>query len=189
KLPIFLQMLLTLALVTPIAPLIDRIVFRPLADASALVLLMVAVAVHFALSGLSLMFFGPEGFRTEPLSREVYSFGPVTLSAQMLFMLGAAILFSWLLYVFFERTIAGKSLRATAINRVGARIVGIRPARTSTIAYVLASLLGGISGLLIGPVATLYYDSGFLIGLKAFVGAVVGGLASYPMAAVGAILI
>ncbi len=50
-------------------------------------------------------------------------------------------------------------------------------------------LLGGISGLLIGPVATLYYDSGFLIGLKAFVGAVVGGLASYPMAAVGAILI
>lgn len=189
KLPIFAQMLLTLALVTPIAPLIDRIVFRPLADASALVLLMVAVAVHFALSGLSLMFFGPEGFRTEPISREIFTFGPVTLSAQMLFMLGAAILFSWLLYVFFERTIAGKSLRATAINRVGARIVGIRPARTSTIAYVLASLLGGISGLLIGPVATLYYDSGFLIGLKAFVGAVVGGLASYPMAAVGAILI
>lgn len=189
KLPPIAEMLLTLALVTPIAPLIDRIVFRPLADASALVLLIVAVAVHFALSGLSLMFFGPEGFRTEPLSRTTYDVAGVTISAQVMMMVGAAALFSGLLYVFFERTIAGKSLRATAINRVGARIVGIRPTRTSTIAYILASLLGGISGLLIGPVATLYYDSGFLIGLKAFVGAVVGGLASYPMAAVGAILI
>ena len=189
KLPMLPQMLLTLALVAPIAPLIDRIAFRPLADASVLVLLMVAVAVHFALSGLSLMFFGPEGFRTEPISRALFDFGGVTVSAQVLIMIGAAALFSGLLYLFFDRTINGKALRATAINRVGARIVGIRPARTSTIAYILASLLGGISGLLIGPVATLYYDSGFLIGLKAFVGAIIGGLASYPLTALGAIFV
>src|SRR5580704_14749263 len=52
---------LSLALVLPIAPLLDRIVFRPIADASVLLLLTVAVALHFALSGLGLMFFGPEG--------------------------------------------------------------------------------------------------------------------------------
>jgi branched-chain amino acid transport system permease protein len=50
-------------------------------------------------------------------------------------------------------------------------------------------LLGAISGVLIGPVTTLYYDSGFLIGLKAFVGAIIGGLASYPITAAGAILV
>ena len=53
--------------------------------------------------------------------------------------------------------------------------------------FVLASLLGGVSGLLIGPVTTVYYDSGFLIGLKAFVAAIVGGLGSYPLTAVGAV--
>lgn len=183
------QMLLALALVIPIAPLLDRIAFRPLADASVLVLLIVAVAVHFAISGLALLFFGPDGFRTEPISRAVFDLGGVIISAQTALMATAALAFSGLLYLYFERTIGGKALRATASNRMGARIVGIRPQRTGTIAYLLASVLGGVSGLLIGPVATLYYDSGFLIGLKAFVGAVVGGLTSYPLTALGAIAV
>jgi branched-chain amino acid transport system permease protein len=54
---------------------------------------------------------------------------------------------------------------------------------------LLASLLGATSGILIGPVTTLYYDSGFIIGLKAFVGAIIGGLVSYPGTAIGALLI
>ncbi len=189
KLPLAAQMALALALILPIAPLLDRIAFRPLADASVLVLLIVAVAVHFAISGLALLFFGPEGFRTEPISRAMFEIGGVVVSAQVVLMVAAAVVFSAALFLFFEHTIAGKSLRATAVNRVGARIVGIRPQRTGTIAYLLASLLGGISGLLIGPVATLYYDSGFLIGLKAFVGAIVGGLMSYPLTDVGAIMV
>lgn len=181
------QMLLALALVVPIAPLLDRIAFRPLANASVLVLLIVAVAVHFAISGLALLFFGPEGYRTEPISRAMFDLGGIPVSAQTALMVIAAIAFSGLLYLYFETTLAGKALRATASNRVGARLVGIRPVRTGTTAYLLASVLGGVSGLLIGPVATLYYDSGFLIGLKAFVGAVVGGLMSYPLTALGAI--
>ena len=187
QLPLGWQMLLALALVVPVAPLLDRIAFRPLADASVLVLLIVAVAVHFAISGLALLFFGPEGFRTEPISTAIFDIGGVTISAQTMLMVFAAASFSGLLYLYFEKTIAGKALRATASNRTGARIVGIRPQRTGSIAYFLASILGGVSGLLIGPVATLYYDSGFLIGLKAFVGAVVGGLMSYPLTALGAI--
>ena len=98
-------------------------------------------------------------------------------------------MFSFLLFVVFERTLIGKALRATAVNRVGARLVGILPSTTGAIAFLLASALAGISGILIGPVATLYYDSGFLIGLKAFVGAIIGGLVSYPATAVGAILV
>lgn len=188
-LPLGVQMLLALALVVPIAPLLDRIAFRPLEDASVLVLLIVAVAVHFAISGLALLFFGPEGFRTEPISRAVFEFGGVIVSAQTMLMVGAAAAFSGLLYLYFEKTIAGKALRATAINRIGARIVGIRPRRTGTLAYLLASILGGVSGLLIGPVATLYYDSGFLIGLKAFVGAIIGGMMSYPLTALGALAV
>src|SRR5262249_7365177 len=53
KLPQLAQMLLAIALVLPVAPLINRIIFQPLAGASVLVLLIVAVAVHFAISGLA----------------------------------------------------------------------------------------------------------------------------------------
>ena len=45
------------------------------------------------------------------------------------------------------------------------------------------------SGVLIGPITTIYYDTGFLIGLKGFVAAIIGGLASYPLAAAGAVLV
>jgi branched-chain amino acid transport system permease protein len=180
---------LSLALVLPIAPLLDRVVFRPIADASVLLLLTVAVALHFALSGLGLMFFGPEGVRTKPLSDVVFDVAGLIVNAQTLLIVAASIVFSGLLFLFFEFTIQGKALRATAVNRTGARLVGIRPATTGTIAYLLASLLAGISGVLIAPVTTIFYDSGFLIGLKAFVGAIIGAMASYPVTALGAVLV
>jgi branched-chain amino acid transport system permease protein len=183
------RIVLALALVMPIAPLLDRIAFRPIADGSVLLLLTVAVVLHFALVGLGLVFFGPEGVRTQPLTDATFQVGGMTFSAQTLLIVGASIVFSGLLFLFFEFTLTGKALRATAVNRTGARLMGIRPATTGTVAYLLASLLAGISGILIAPVTTIFYDSGFLIGLKAFVGAIIGAMASYPITAAGAIFV
>jgi len=83
----------------------------------------------------------------------------------------------------------GKALRATAVNRLGARLVGISVAGSGQIAFALSSFLGAISGILIMPVTTVYYDTGFLIGLKGFVAAIFGALASYPITAVAAITV
>jgi branched-chain amino acid transport system permease protein len=174
-LPMWLAVVLTLLIVMPISPLLYRIAFQPLADASVLVLLIVAVAVHFAISGMALIFFGPEGFRTEPMTSAFFNLGPIGISGQSILIVASSALFSFLLFVVFERTLIGKALRATAVNRVGARLVGIMPQTTGAIAFLLASALAGISGI--------------LIGLKAFVGAIIGGLVSYPATAVGAILV
>ncbi|CAN7223335.1 amino acid/amide ABC transporter membrane protein 1, HAAT family [Variovorax sp. CF079] len=177
-------------LVVPIAPLLSRVVFQPIADASVLVLLIVSLALHFLLSGLGLLFFGPEGSRTQPLAGGSLPLGDgFAVSGQVILMVGAAIVLSGMFFLVFERTVAGKALRATAVNRVGARLVGIRPARTALLAYGCASLLAGLIGVLIAPVTTMYYDSGFIIGLKAFVAAIIGGLVSYPMTAIGALAV
>jgi branched-chain amino acid transport system permease protein len=189
SLPEWAQIPLAIALVVPIAPLIERIALRPIADASVLLLLIVSVALTFGLSGLGLLFFGPEGFRTKPLTTEIFRFGAITVTSQTLLMAASAAVFGLLLFLFFEISFFGKALRATAINRLGARIVGIRPASTGTLAFLLASLLGAIAGILIGPVTTMYYDSGFILGLKAFVGAIIGGLVSYPGTVVGALVV
>jgi branched-chain amino acid transport system permease protein len=189
QLPMAAQVALTLALVLPISPLLYRLAFQPIADASVLVLLMVAVALHFVISGVALVFFGPEGSRPQPLTTWVFTVGDMIFTGQMVLMLAAAALFGLLLFLFFAHTLTGKALRATAVNRVGARLVGLRPATTGALAFLVASGLAGISGILIGSYTTLYYDSGFVIGLKAFVGAIIGGLYSYPGAALGAILV
>lgn len=183
------RILLALLLVMPISPLLDRIVFRPIADASVLLLLIVSMALHFALVGLGLLFFGPEGVRTQPLTDASVEIAGVTVNGQTLLIVLASIVFSGLLYLFFGFTLTGKALRATAVNRTGARLMGIRPARSGTIAYIVGSLMAGVSGILVAPVNTIFYDSGFLLGLKAFVGAIIGGLASYPATAVGAVFV
>jgi branched-chain amino acid transport system permease protein len=183
------RIVLAIALVVPIAPLLDRIAFRPIADGSVLLLLTVAVVLHFALVGLGLMFFGAEGVRTEPLTDASFTVAGMAVSAQTLLIVAAALLFSFMLFLFFEFTGTGKALRATAVNRTGARLVGIRPATTGTVAYLLAALLAAVSGVLIGSVTTVFYDTGFLIGLKAFVGAIIGAMASYPLTAVGTVLV
>ena len=55
--------------------------------------------------------------------------------------------------------------------------------------FLLAAVIGVFSGFLIGPITTIYYDTGFLVGLKGFVGAIIGGLVGYPLAAAGALLV
>jgi branched-chain amino acid transport system permease protein len=189
KLPLLFQSLLTLAIVTPLGPLVYRLAYEKLADASVLVLLIVSVGTHFALTGLGLVFFGAEGFRNPSFWDARFSAGALTLSGQaaIIFMVSIALILA--LYLFFERTLRGKALRATAVNRLGARLMGISTIGAGRLSFGLAAFMGALSGLLIGPTTTLFYDSGFLIGLKGFVAAIFGGLASYPAAAVGALFV
>jgi branched-chain amino acid transport system permease protein len=189
QLPLAAQVLLTLAAVTPLGPLTYRIAYQRLADASVLVLLIVSVALHLAMVGIGLWFFGAEGSRTPAFSSASFTVGNVHVSVQSLLVVGSSLLLIGVLALFFGRTLYGKALRATASNRLGARIVGISPDFAGALTFALAALLCAFCGVLIGPITTVYYDSGFLVSLKGFVGAIIGGLASYPIAAAGALLV
>ncbi|TFZ06275.1 branched-chain amino acid ABC transporter permease [Ramlibacter henchirensis] len=187
--PLVVQALLTLALVTPFGTLIYRLAYEKLADASVLVLLIVSVGVHFALVGLGLYFFGAEGFRNPSFWSERFSAGPLTLNGQTVIIFAASLALIVLLWLYFEKTLSGKALRATAVNRLGARLMGISSNHAGRLAFTMAAFIGALSGLLIGPTTTIFYDSGFIIGLKGFVAAVFAGLSSYPLALVGALAV
>jgi len=187
--PLGLQVLATLAIVVPLGPQIYRLAYQPIAEASVLVLLIVSVAVHLALVGLGLLFFGAEGSRTPAFTETSFALGDLTVSGQSLWVVGASLFLIVALYVFFEKSLYGKALRATAINRAGARLMGISTTLAGKLTFLLAAAIGALSGILIAPLTTIYYDTGFLVGLKGFVGAIVGGLTSYPVAAAGALLV
>ena len=189
QLPMALQALLTLALVVPLGPQIYRLVFQPIASASSLVLLIVSIAVHVSMVGIGLLLFGPEGARTEPFSEQGLEIGPVIFNSQTLWVIVVSLALIISLFLFFERTLYGKALRATAVNRMGARLMGISPSMAGKATFLLATFIGALSGILIAPITTLYFDSGFIISLKGFVGAIIGGLVSYPVAAVGAVAV
>jgi branched-chain amino acid transport system permease protein len=189
QLPLLLQSLLTLAIVTPLGPLVYRLAYEKLADASVLVLLIVSVGVHFALTGLGLVFFGAEGYRNPSFWDARFSVGALMLYGQTLIIFLVALALMLALFLFFERTLEGKALRATAVHRLGARLMGISTSGAGRLSFGLAAFIGALSGLMIGPTTTMFYDSGFLIGLKGFVAAIFGGLASSPAAALGALFV
>ena len=177
---------LAVAAVAPMAPLLYRIAFQPLADASALVLLIAAVGVHLALTGIGLLAFGAEGMRGPAFMSGGVRLGGLDVRFQQLWVVATALVVMAALAVFFATTLAGRALRATAINRVGARLVGIETAAAGRVAFTMAGLIGAASGVLLSPLTTVYYDSGFLIGLKGFVAAIFGGMAVYPLAVAAA---
>jgi len=188
-LPFVVQIALTLAAVTALGPLLYRIVYEPIAEASVLVLLIVSVALHFTLLGLGLWFFGAEGSRTPPFTGASFEIGGVVVSGQSVLVVATSLALIVALAWFFNRTLYGRALHATAVNRVGARLAGISPSFAGTLTFTVGALVCAFCGVLIGPITTVYYDSGFLISLKGFVGAIIGGLASYPSAAAGALLV
>ena len=187
--PHVVKALFALAIVVPVGPMLYRVAFQPVAQAPVLVLLIIAVALHVLMVGLGLLIFGPEGSRTAPFSEAQFEIGSLTIGGHTIVVLLASLALIVALYLYFDRTLTGKALRATAINRNGARLMGISPALAGRQTFFFAALIGTLSGLLVAPLTTIYYDSGFLIGLKGFVAAIIGGLASYPLAAAGAIIV
>jgi len=187
--PLYAQVALALATVIPMGPMIYRLAYQALAEASTLVLLIVSVGVHYALTGIGLVMFGAEGSRTTPFTDVRFELGALAISGQSLVIIGVSAALIAGLYFYFERTLSGKALRATAVNRLGAQLVGIGTTQAGRLAFTLAAAMGAFCGVLIAPLTTVYYDGGFLIGLKGFVAAIVGGLVSYPVAAAGAVLV
>ncbi len=188
-LPMIVQIALACAVVVPMGPMLYRIAYQPLANASILVLLIVSVGVHLAMTGLGLVMFGAEGARTLPFTDAQFQIGTLSVSGQSLVVIVVALAMIAALYLYFERSLSGKALRATAVNRLGARLVGIGTNQAGRLAFTLAAALGVLCGILIAPMTAMYYESGFIISLKGFVGAIFGGLAIYPLAAAGSLLV
>lgn len=189
KVPMLVRIALTLAIVVPLGPMIYTLVFRPIAERSVLLLLNVAVALDFVLTGIALIVFGGDGFRADVIFDGSFQIGAMLLSAQSICILLVTAFLIVALFIFFERSIHGKALRAVAVNRIGARLVGVKPEFSGRLSFALATLIAAISGILLSSITTVYYNSGFLIGLKGLVAAIMGGLVSYPLAAAGAIIV
>ncbi|HEX7381811.1 MAG TPA: branched-chain amino acid ABC transporter permease [Nevskiaceae bacterium] len=187
--PFWIDVLYSFAVVIPMGPMVYRLAFQPAAEASVLVLLILAVALHFAMMGLGLAFFGPEGWHTPPFVQGQVTLGGVVWQGQTLVVLGACAALIVALWLFFSRTLYGRALRATAVNRRGARLMGISTNLSGSLTFTVAAAIGVLSGMLIAPVTPMYYDTGFIIGLKGFVAAIFGGMLSYPAAVIGAIFI
>lgn len=188
--PLTVALVLSIALVAVLGGLLERLAIHPARRASGLTLIIITIGLSISLRGLALLIWG-----TNPLSLPAFSkggplfVGGAAVSPQSLWIFGLAALTVAGLYAFFDLTYAGKAVRACVINRTAARLVGINPATMSFLAFVASGALGAAAGVFIAPITLATYDMGFMLGLKGFVAAVIGGMHSVGGAVLGGFIL
>ena len=93
-----------------------------------------------------------------------------------------------LLFLFFKFTVLGTGIRAMAQNRLGAILMGIKVKRISTVTWAIASMIGGVAGILVAPIIFIDTNMG-VVAIKSFVGCIIGGFGSIPGCILGGILL
>ncbi len=179
---------------TLIGGILERVAIYPARRAPVVALIIITIGATIAIRALALIFWGTRpyfvpAFTTLQMEDTTLRFGGLIVKAQSFWIWGTAAVVLAALALFFERTIMGKALRACAINRRAARLMGINPSRMSLLAFSLAAALGAIGGMVMAPATRPMYDMGLMLGLKGFVAAIMGGLVSFPGAVVGGIVL
>lgn len=169
---------------------LERAAIHSARGASALTLIIITVGLSIALRGLGLLVWGTDTYSLPAFSKGGPLFvGGAAVNPQSFWILGLAAVTLAALYAFFELTYAGKAVKAAVINRTAARLVGINPTTVSFWAFVGSGALGAAAGIFIAPVTMTTYDMGFMLGIKGFVAAVIGGLHSVGGAVMGGLLL
>jgi branched-chain amino acid transport system permease protein len=175
-----------------IGVLTDRIAYRPLMRQGLVSVLLATIGFSFVLKGLARVIWGGKGdyLAFPPLvSPEPVRVGNIMVMSQQLVVLAAAIAVMLLFAVFFRATRAGKWMQATASNPRAATLVGIRISRVYMYTFGVGAAIAGAAAALMAPLTLLYPDIGFILFVKGFAAAVLGGLTSVPGSIVGGLLV
>lgn len=189
----FLNYWLALALATVglgiVGILIERLVFRRMEDAPEENLFVAAMGLLMILEGVALYFFGPHiKWLSTSYSKSLLTFAGLTLQSQRLIIVVGSIIVMIALQLFVKKTLTGATLEATAQNRVGAMLCGIKVGRVAALAFAIGTALAGVAGALVGPVVQIMPVMGMGPLLIAFAAVIFGGLGSIPGAMLGALV-
>jgi branched-chain amino acid transport system permease protein len=184
-------MLLAMLLCSAFGYLNERIAYRPLRNSPRIASLITAIGVSFLLEYGGQFVFGPDPkfFPTLTPKHIVHLGGIVTTNYQIIVLIVAIVFMALLQYIVYG-TKLGRAMRAVSYNFETAALMGIPVDRVISLTFVIGSALAAVAGILFG----LIYQKidplmGIMLGLKAFVAAVLGGIGNVPGAVVGGLTI
>lgn len=190
KLPFALSVLLTLTTAGIVGLLIERLAIKPLKKTDLLLMIMITVAVSILLRGLLMFKFGKEPYVypafTEGSPLNIYG---AVIQQQTLWIIGITCFCIVMIYLFFNKTLTGKAMKACAVNPTAARLVGINVEKMIMISFILSAVMGAAAGIAITPASLMEYDKGPMLTVKGFSAAIMGGLGRGRGSVMGGFLI
>jgi len=189
-LPFWLALLLTALVMAVLGALFSRLVFARLQKQRALVAIIATVGFGIFLKEMARIIYGPEPLLYDsPFGNGVIELGGLRLPVQQLVIMVIVVLVMILQYLALRYTTIGKVMRATAVDRETAALMGIPVNRVLAGTFAFSSVLAALAGVLLAPLFYVTTEMGTLVGLKGFVAMIIGGFGSVPGAIVGGILL
>jgi len=189
-LPLLAAIVLGILIVVLIGALFEKSAIYPARNASIATLIIITIGVSFALRGIAILIWGTQPMTLLPFTKNdpITIFNAVLLP-QNLWAIGISLISVFAMGYFFSKTYIGKAVTACVVNKFAARLMGINPEKMSLVSIALSAGLGALAGIIIAPISGASYNMGMMLGMKAFVAAVIGGLTNAPAAIVGAFLL
>jgi branched-chain amino acid transport system permease protein len=177
---------ITLAAMAVFGALFNLGVYYPLRNRSFLPVIISTIGASILLENGMLAAYGPLP-QTLPnvFSSPGFSIGPVFFDSQYLLILVLVVLMVGFQYLLFERTLLGKKLQATSQDKEMASMLGIPVALMIMVTFIYSAVLGGLAGVLVGPILFVSVGMGSSIALKAFAASIIGGFGDVTGAIVG----
>ncbi len=169
--------------------IVERLAYRPLHDQPHINSFISAIGVLMILENGVIALWGPQGQRIPNPYPGIVEWLGVTMSEQRILVIVSAFVLIVLLQLFIKKTTMGSTIEAVAQNREGAMLVGINVNRVSSLTFAISTILASIAACLVAPIFIIAPDMGALLGMKAFIIVILGGLGSIPGAIVGGIIL
>lgn len=189
-LPMPAALVLAIAIPAAAGVLVEKLAIEPAKGAGVVGLIIITIGASLVLRGLVQILLGKGAATFPAFSGDApIAIGGAALAPQSLWVLGTTAAIVGALWVFFNRTLAGKAILATSVDPLAAQLVGVNTRWVLLVSFALSAAVGAVGGILLTPITMTSYDVGVMLGLKGFVAAVVGGLGNGLGAVVGGLII
>jgi branched-chain amino acid transport system permease protein len=184
-------MIVAMAVCMSLGFVIERVAYRPLRNAPRLAPLITAIGISMALQQLASLIWG-RSYISFPavFTVESWSWGEVIVtSLQFIIVVVSLLIMAGLMWLI-QKTPLGRAMRATAQNPAAAQLMGVNTHRIISLTFVIGSALAAVAGVMVAAYYGVgHYTMGFMLGLKAFTAAVLGGIGNLPGAMVGGLVL
>ena len=168
---------------------VERVVYRPLRDQPHINSFISAIGALMILENGVMAIWGPQGQRIpNPYPDPIELFG-ITMTMQRLLLILITLALIALLQLFLKKTTLGSTIEAVAQDREGAMLVGISVNRVSSLTFAISTATAATAATLVAPIFIISPSMGALLGMKAFIICILGGLGSVPGAILGGVIL
>lgn len=191
KMPVIAMVLLAVLFTAGLGMAVERVAYRPIKSANRrMAVLVSALGMSTFLQNLAQLIFGSDTRQFKVFETKTYEIGRMKITSMQILILSVTAIMLLILYIMVYRTKLGIAMRACSVSIDNAKLMGINTNMIISGTFGVGAFMAGVAGILIGTYYNAVYPTmGYLLGMKAFAAAILGGIGSIPGAVFGGFII